>query len=116
MWKVVARALMALALVPLAACGGGGGGHCNGIVVMNADGSGRRRITGPELYPSKRIAFSSNRAGKEDPAYGREVYASPGGKLLPPATGAPDVYVVGIDGRGLARLTDGASATYGPVW
>lgn len=63
-----------------------------------------------------RVAFSSNRSGKGESAYGRKIRATPGGELMPPATGAHDIYVVGIDGRGLTRLTDDDSGNYSPVW
>ena len=62
------------------------------------------------------IAFSSNRSGKADSAYGRETYSSPGAVLLPPSSGAQDIFIVGIDGKGLTRLTSDISANFSPVW
>ena len=67
-------------------------------------------------HDGRRIAFSSNRSGKEDSVYGREGRAAPGGVLLPPSSGAHDIYVVGVDGQGLTRLTSDTSANYSPVW
>ena len=63
-----------------------------------------------------RIAFSSNRAGKASSDHEREVWDAPGGELLPPASGAHDIYLVGVDGEGLTRLTSDASSHYAPVW
>ncbi len=67
-------------------------------------------------HDGRRVAFSSNRSGKEDSTYGKETYSSPGAVLLPPSSGAHDIYVVGIDGKGLTRLTNDVSANYAPVW
>ena len=67
-------------------------------------------------HDGRRIAFSSNRAGKGESAHGRDVRAAPGGALLPPASGAHDIYVVGVNGDGLSRVTSDASGSYAPTW
>lgn len=67
-------------------------------------------------HDGKRVAFSSNRSEKGESAYGQSVRQTPGGELLPPPTGAHDIYVVGIDGGGLTRLTNDDSGNYHPVW
>lgn len=94
---------------PTAALDGRGGGYIafhsfrdgnSEIYVMNADGSGARRLTNhlaedscPNFAPdAKTIAFTSNRDGNSE------------------------VYLIGVDGQGLLRLTDTASAELHPVW
>lgn len=67
-------------------------------------------------HDGRRIAFHSNRTDKADSALGREMREAPGGRLLPPSNGAPDIYVVGVDGQGLTRLTHGDAANYSPQW
>jgi Tol biopolymer transport system component len=81
-----------------------------GIYVMNADGTGVRRITdggsgvdGADLNPDwspigDRIAFA--REGRPE---GADV-------------GNTDIYVVNADGTGLARLTDSPEMEYAPAW
>ena len=74
------------------------------LYVMRPDGSGRRRLAGVEAeYPSwspdgRRLAFMSMRPGATggDPNY--------------------DIYVVGLDGRGLRRLTDWPGEDGWPAW
>jgi hypothetical protein len=66
-------------------------------------------------HDGRRIAFSSNRGGKPDSAYTERVRQSPGSEGLP-RSGAHDIYVVGVDGKGLTRLTSDASASYSPEW
>jgi hypothetical protein len=81
-----------------------------GIWVMNADGTGARRITdggpdvdGTDLGPAwspdgSRIAFA------------RE------GRPAKAATGNTDIYVVNADGTDLVRLTDDPMMEYAPTW
>ena len=66
-------------------------------------------------HDGRRIAFSSNRGGKPDSAYTDRVRQTPGSEWLP-RSGAHDVYVVGVGGKGLTRLTSDASANYSPAW
>lgn len=63
----------------------------------------------------RRIAFSSNRSGKAESAYVGRVRQTPGSEGLP-RSGAHDIYVVGVDGKGLTRITSDPSANYSPVW
>jgi TolB protein len=94
---------------PTAALDGRGGGYIafhsfrdgnSEIYVMNADGSGARRLTNhlaedscPSFAPdAKTIAFTSDRDGNSE------------------------VYRIGIDGQGLLRLTDTVSVEMHPVW
>jgi Tol biopolymer transport system component len=74
------------------------------LVVMRPDGTGRRRLTGVEAeYPSwspdgRRLAFMS---------------------MQPHATGGDpnyDVFVIGLDGTGLTRLTDWPGEDGWPAW
>jgi TolB protein len=81
-----------------------------GIWVVNADGTGTRRITdggpdvdGTDLGPAwspdgSRIAFA------------RE------GRPAKAATGNTDIYVVNADGTDLVRLTDDPMMEYAPTW
>jgi TolB protein len=81
-----------------------------GIWVVNADGTGERRITdggpdvdGTDLAPAwspdgSRIAFA------------RE------GRPAKAATGNTDIYVVNADGTDLVRLTDDPMMEYAPTW
>lgn len=81
-----------------------------GIWVMNADGTGARRITdggpdvdGTDLGPAwspdgSRIAFA------------RE------GRPAKAATGNTDIYVVDADGTDVVRLTDDPMMEYAPTW
>jgi Tol biopolymer transport system component len=81
-----------------------------GIWVMNADGTGARRITdggpdvdGTDLGPAwspdgSRIAFA------------RE------GRPAKAATGNTDIYVVNADGTDVVRLTDDPMMEYAPTW
>jgi len=81
-----------------------------GIWVMNADGTGLRRITdggpdvdGTDLGPAwspdgSRIAFA------------RE------GRPAKAATGNADIYVVNADGTDVVRLTDDPMMEYAPTW
>jgi Tol biopolymer transport system component len=66
-------------------------------------------------HDGRRIAFSSNRAGKPESAYVEGVRKTPGSEGLP-RSGAHDIYVVGVDGKGLTRLTSDPSANYSPTW
>lgn len=66
-------------------------------------------------HDGRRIAFSSDRGGKPESAYSAGVRKIPGSQGLPVA-GAHDIYVIGIDGKGLTRLTSDPSANYEPVW
>jgi TolB protein len=81
-----------------------------GIWVVNADGTGTRRVTdggpdvdGTDLGPAwspdgSRIAFA------------RE------GRLAKAATGNTDIYVVNADGTDVVRLTDDPMMEYAPTW
>ena len=66
-------------------------------------------------HDGRRIAFSSNRAGKPESAYSAGVRKIPGSEGLP-VSGAHDIYVIGVDGKNLTRLTSDPSANYEPVW
>jgi TolB protein len=94
---------------PTAALDGRGGGYIafhsfrdgnSEIYVMNADGSGARRLTNhvaedscPSFAPdAETIAFTSNRDGNTE------------------------IYRIGVDGQGLLRLTETASGEMHPTW
>ncbi len=66
-------------------------------------------------HDGRRIAFSSNRSGKPESAYVRRVRTHPGSEGLP-VFGAPDIYTVGVDGKGLTRITSDPSSNYSPAW
>jgi Tol biopolymer transport system component len=66
-------------------------------------------------HDGRRIAFSSNRSGKGESAYVQRIRKQPGSEGLP-VLGAPDIYVVGVDGKGLTRVTTDASSSFTPVW
>ncbi len=76
--------------------------------VMNADGSGRRRLT------TRRVQTPSGFAGCDcDAAW------SPDGRRIAFASdrdGGNHIYVVGLDGDGLRQLTDGPADDTGPSW
>jgi Tol biopolymer transport system component len=84
-----------------------GGGHVNDrdIYLVNADGSGERRLTsGPvqSIFPAwspdgRRIAFA-RRSGPTLGAY------------------KTDIYVINADGSGQRKLTQDSHVQWGPVW
>jgi serine/threonine-protein kinase len=116
------------------------------IYVMNADGSGQRRLThdpamdvSPVISPDgTRIAFASRRAGGYDvfvmnvdgsdqrqvthfAERGLEVAAptwSPDGKRLAfqSLQKQTDIYLVNVDGSGLVKLTDDPLGAAAPAW
>lgn len=63
----------------------------------------------------RRLAFSSDRSNKPESAHVIEARTHPGSENLP-ALPAQDIYVVGVDGRGLTRVTSDASSNFSPVW
>ena len=63
----------------------------------------------------RRLVFSSDRSNKPESAYVRDVRTHPGSENLP-VLPAKDIYVVGVDGRGLTRITSDASSNFSPVW
>ncbi len=67
-------------------------------------------------HDGRYIAFSSNRGGKAESEYGANVRKTPGGELLPRDLGGQDIYVIGSDGQGLTRLTEGSSSNYAATW
>jgi TolB protein len=86
------------------------GGYCGVVYVMNADGSGQRRLVsstescgqeaGPAWSPDgRRIAIVSN--------------GMPGG--IPPF-GESKIYVLNADGTGLRRLTRSSGFEHSPAW
>ena len=66
-------------------------------------------------HDGRRIAFSSNRAAKPESAYVERVRKTPGSEWLP-RSGAHDIYVVGVDGKGLTRITSDPANSYSPAW
>lgn len=66
-------------------------------------------------HDGRRIAFYSNRSGKAESAYVRRSRGIPGSEGLP-RSGGQDIYVVGVDGKGLSRVTSDASSNYSPAW
>lgn len=81
---------------------GGGGGHCHGIFVINADGSGRRRITGAQLLPF----------GTKWSPDGRQLAF--GGVCSPRPLG--NICLINADGTGLRALTNGPGHEAYPAW
>lgn len=73
------------------------GGTMNGSPAFSHDG--------------KRLVFSSNRSNKAESAYVRDVRTHPGSENLP-VSGAKDIYVVGVDGKGLTRITSDPSSNF----
>jgi Tol biopolymer transport system component len=63
----------------------------------------------------RRLAFSSDRSNKPESAHVRDARTHPGSENLP-VLPAQDIYVVGVDGKGLTRLTGDASSNFSPVW
>jgi Tol biopolymer transport system component len=63
----------------------------------------------------RRLAFSSDRSNKPESAHVREARTHPGSENLP-VLPARDIYVVGVDGKGLTRLTSDPSSNFSPVW
>jgi TolB protein len=66
-------------------------------------------------HDGRRIAFYSNRSGKAESAYVQRSRGIPGSEGLP-VSGGQDIYVVGVDGKGLSRVTSDASSNYSPAW
>ncbi len=114
------------------------------IYVMNADGTGEKRLTvtttGNNLFPEwspdgRRIAFGSNRTGVSQiyvmnadgtgltpltTAGGAHPCWSPDGKRIaftgPGVEGAPDILVINVDGSGLVNLTQSPTNEQRPDW
>ena len=122
---------------------GGGSSGRSSIAIMNADGSGRRRVPHTDYgeYPSwspdgRRIAFNSNLSGEaqmlitdvygshvvdlSSVGEGGQVAWSPGGSSLLFAShrdrsdNSRDIYVMRPDGSGVERLTQAGGET--PAW
>lgn len=81
-----------------------------GIWVMNADGTGARRITdgGPDVYGID-LAPAWSPDGSRI-AFARE------GRPAKAATGNTDIYVVNADGTDVVRITDDPMMEYAPSW
>jgi TolB protein len=81
-----------------------------GIWVVNADGTGTRRITdgGPEVDGTDLGPAWSPDGSRI--AFARE------GRPAKAATGNTDIYVVNADGTDLVRLTDDPMMEYAPTW
>ncbi len=124
---------------------GGGPSGRSSIVIMNADGSGRRRLPHTDYgeYPSwspdgKQIAFNSNLSGEglmyivdvdgsrvvdlSRVGQGHEVAWSPDGRSILFASqrdhpdNSNDIYVMRPDGSGVRRLTRARAGAETPAW
>src|SRR5205085_2759359 len=80
----------------------GGGGHCYGVFVMNADGSGVYEVTKPPLIPDSYTSWS--------PDGGMFAFA---GDCGPPTHW--DMCVVSADGTGLRSVATGPKGDT-PAW
>ena len=85
-------------------------GEGTALFVMNADGSGARRLTSPVTTPEGLLSFDVSPAWSPD---GRQLAFSSNRR-----GGGPDIWRIRLDGTGLVRVTGGAAyvGDTNPTW